>query len=141
MRSTAFLDAVNDARMHFFFDHGWPLDRFVLELIGPVLLRETIEYRHELRLGDSATVETSLVEQTPTGERFTLHNVMRRDRDNLVAVTVTSTIGWMDLERRRLTRPPDELRSIIAALPSPGHGSRGKVLADAIARRPVSART
>jgi acyl-CoA thioester hydrolase len=141
MRSTAFLDAVNDARMHFFFDHGWPVDRFVLERIGPVLLRETIEYRHELRFGDFAAVDMSLVEQTPTGERFTLHNVMRRTSDDIVAATVTSTIGWIDLDRRRLTRRPDDLSALIGALPSPGRMQRGRVLNDAIARRPVSSRT
>ena len=118
MRGTAYLDAVNDARMHFLHEHGWPLERFILERIGPVLLREEVVYRRELRLGDTATIDVSLVDQTPNGDRFTLHNVIRRDHDNAIAFAVTSRIAWINLDHRKLARPPDDLRALIAALPA-----------------------
>ncbi len=116
MRSTAYLDAVNDCRVAFFHRGGWSLERFRAAGIGPVLLREEIAYRRELRMGDAATVDQALAGLSPDGSRWKLRNTVRHD-GGAVAATVTSAGSWVDLERRRLVAPPLELFELLASLP------------------------
>jgi acyl-CoA thioester hydrolase len=116
LRSTAYLDAVNDCRMQFFHVHGWPLARFQAERIGPVLLDEHITYSRELRLGDRAVVELTLAGLRHSGAAFRFRNVVRRTDDGAVAATVTSDGAWMDLDRRRLVTPPPAVVALLDTL-------------------------
>ena len=124
MRSTAYLDAVNDCRMRYFHVHGWPVERFHAARIGPMVLGEQIVYRRELRMGDTATVEQYCAGLSPDGARWRLRNIVRRQSDGAVAATVTSDGAWVDLDRRCLVAPRDDVRALFAALAStPDHAS------------------
>jgi acyl-CoA thioester hydrolase len=116
MRSTAYLDAVNDCRMQYLHDRGWSLERFLSERVGPVLLDDQVNYRHELRLGDAATVDMALAGASLDGARVRLRNIVRREPDDKIAASVTSTIAWVDLDRRRLVVPPDDVHAVLTEL-------------------------
>jgi acyl-CoA thioester hydrolase len=116
MRSTAYLDAVNDCRVRYFHECGWPIERFHAQRIGPVLLGEQIVYSRELRMGDVALVDQCLAGLGPDGCRWRLRNVVRRQADDVVAATVTSDGAWMDLDRRCLVEPPAELMAVLLAV-------------------------
>jgi acyl-CoA thioester hydrolase len=112
MRNTAFLDAAADVRMMFFASNGFPMSEFERLRIGPVILRDELDYFRELRLLQPVRVTLETSGLSEDGTRFRLLNQFFRE-DGTCAVRVTSTGGWLDLERRKLTAPPEELRKLL----------------------------
>lgn len=108
VRNTAYLDMAADARMMYFSDHGFPIRQFEELRIGPVIMRDEIEYFRELRLLEPVTVTLSLVGLTANDVRFRFRNEFQKADGALVA-RVTSSGGWFDLSARRLTAPPEAL--------------------------------
>lgn len=108
MANTAFLDRSADTRFQFFAEHGYPGPRFVAERIGPVIVRDELAYRKELRLLEEFTVDLELHGISSDGTRFiignTFHNAARE-----VAASVISEGVWFDLDRRRPRAPPPDL--------------------------------
>jgi len=116
MRTVAYLEVAEDSRMQYFASRGYSMDSFVRNRIGPVVTSDELNYRAELRLLDPAVVRLELAGLSPDGGRFRLRNTIVR-KDGRTAATVTSTIAWLNLDERRLTTPPDDLRALIADLP------------------------
>ena len=115
MRNTTYLDLSADTRMAYFAEHGFAMEEFTRLKIGPVILRDELEYFRELRLLETVTVTLATVGLSADGSRFCLRNEFFRDGDRLAA-RVTSTGGWLDLAARRLTAPPDALRELLETL-------------------------
>ena len=115
MRNTAFLDAAADVRMMFFDAHGFPMREFERRRIGPVIRRDELEYFRELRLLEPVRVTLEAAGLSADGSRFRLVNEFFRE-DGSRAVRVTSTGGWLDLDRRKLTAPPAEVRLLLEQL-------------------------
>jgi acyl-CoA thioester hydrolase len=115
MRTTAFLGAAEDSRMQYFAANGFTMETFVAQRIGPVIQQDELRYRAELRLLEPATIELRMAGLSDDGARFRMRNTIIRD-DGAVAVTATSTGGWLDLDRRRLTAPPDALLRLLQGL-------------------------
>ena len=61
MGNTSYLAHASDTRMLFFAQHGFTLARFASEKFGPVVMRDELVYRKELRLMDEFTVDFQLV--------------------------------------------------------------------------------
>lgn len=114
MRNTAFLDASADVRMFFFDANGFSMREFERLRIGPVILRDELEYFRELRLLEPVRVTLSAREVQPDG-RFILINEFFRP-DGQRAARVTSHGAWLDLDRRRMTPPPDAVRLLLEQL-------------------------
>ena len=111
MANTAYLAKAADVRMFFFEEHGFPWEEFVRVGIGPVIQRETLEYRRELRMHESIDI-TLVVEGLSTdGSRWILANEFLRG-DGQLAAKVTSQGGWLDLKARALAAPPPTLFAI-----------------------------
>lgn len=115
MKNTAYLDKSGDIRMMYFQEHGFSMREFEARRLGPIVMRDDIEYYRELRLLDSVTVTMSLSGLSSDASRFRIQNEFFRDDGKLVA-RVTSTGGWFDLEARKLTRPPSELEQAFRSL-------------------------
>jgi acyl-CoA thioester hydrolase len=56
MRNTAFLDKSADVRMMFFAENGFPMEEFMRRKIGPVIMKDEVEYFKEVRLLDPLRV-------------------------------------------------------------------------------------
>lgn len=108
MRNSAFLDTCSNVRLLYFAANGFPADEFARRSIGPVVMHDDIRYEAEIRLLEEITVTLALAGLSDDGSRFTLRNEFRKS-DGKLAASVTSTGGWLDLARRRLTTPPAEL--------------------------------
>ncbi|HUE85890.1 MAG TPA: thioesterase family protein [Vicinamibacterales bacterium] len=50
MRNTSFLDKSADVQMMCFSENGFPMDEFIRRKIGPVIMKDEIEYFRENRL-------------------------------------------------------------------------------------------
>jgi acyl-CoA thioester hydrolase len=116
MSNTAFLDRAADTRMLFFADHGFPVARLAAEHLGPVIVRDELVYRRELRLLEEFTVDVELVGISSDGSRFQLGNTFHHPAGEVAAV-VTSEGVWFDLDKRRPRPPPPELDSVQRAIP------------------------
>jgi len=116
MRTVTYLEVAEDSRTQYFASRGYSMDSFVEHRIGPVVSRDELHYRAELRLLDAAVIRLELAGLSPDGARFRLRNTIVR-ADGRTAATVTSSIGWLDLAERRLTTPPDDLLRLVADLP------------------------
>jgi len=115
MRNTAFLDKAADVRMMFFSEHGFPMDEFIRRKIGPVVMKDEVEYFREVRLLEQMRVALAIAGLADDGSRFLLRNEFRR-ADGKPAATVTSAGGWLDLAGRKLVAPPDALLSALRSL-------------------------
>jgi len=114
MKNTAYLDAGADVRMFYFEANGFSMREFEQRRIGPVILRDELEYFRELRLLEPVRVTLSAREIGEDG-RFVLVNEFFRE-DGQRCARVTSTGAWLDLDRRKITRPPEELRLLLEKL-------------------------
>ena len=81
MRNTAYLDRSADVRMMFFSEHGFPMSEFVSRRIGPVIMKETLEYFREVALLEPIKITLSVAALADDGSRFEIVNeLFGRDR-------------------------------------------------------------
>lgn len=106
MKNTAYLDLAGDVRMIFFRERGFGISEFERLRIGPVTLRDDVEYFREMRLLDEVTVTLALAGLSPDLSRFRLRNDLL-SADGRLAARVTTSGGWLDLAARRLVPPPE----------------------------------
>lgn len=116
MRNTAFLDKSADVRMMFFADHGFPMAEFLRLKMGPVILRDEVDYHKEVALLQEVRVTISLAGLSEDGSRFKIRNDFFRP-DGKLCASVTSSGGWLDLSHRKLVAPPEALLQALRTLP------------------------
>jgi acyl-CoA thioester hydrolase len=114
MRNTAYLDKAADVRMLFFADRGFPVSEFRQQGIGPVVMKDEVEYHRECHLLDRLVVTLSLAGLALDGSHVCIRNHFFREK-KLVA-RVSSMSGWLDLKSRRLASPPPALLTILNSL-------------------------
>ena len=105
MKNIAYLDKAVDVRMMYFQEQGFPMSEFERLRLGPVIMRDEIDYYREFRLLDTITITLSLAGLNSDASRFRLCNELYR-ADGQLAARLTSAGGWLDLTKRKLTIPP-----------------------------------
>lgn len=115
MRNTAFLDKCVDVRMMFFAENGFPMDELMRQRIGPVVMKDEVEYFKEVRLLEPLRITLMGAGLADDGSRFAIRNEFWREDGKLIA-RVTSTGGWLDLTTRRLIVPPEALQAALRSL-------------------------
>jgi acyl-CoA thioester hydrolase len=116
MRNTSYLDKSADIRMMFFAENGFPMREFVSLNLGPVIMRDEVEYFKEVGLLEGLTATLSLAGLADDGSRFVMRNEFFRE-DRTLTARVTSIGGWLDLSARRLVAPPGRLLDALRSLP------------------------
>lgn len=115
MKNTAYLDMSGDVRMMYFADHGFSMREFERSRMGPVILRDELDYYKEMRLLESIRVNLQLAGLSADASRFCFRNEFFREDGKPVA-RVNSTGGWLDLVARRLVAPPEQLAQLLRDL-------------------------
>jgi acyl-CoA thioester hydrolase len=108
MRNTAYLDRSADVLMMYFSENGFPMTEFMRLRIGPVIMKDEIEYFREVQMLETLKVTLSQAGHAQDGSRFLIRNEIYRS-DGKLAARVTSAGGWLDLSNRRLIVPPEAL--------------------------------
>lgn len=116
MKNTAFLDKSADLRMMFFAEHGFPMAEFTRLRLGPVVMKDEVEYRKEVGLLQEIVVTLAIAGHSEDGSRFVLRNEILR-LDGTLCARVTSAGGWLDLAARKLITPPEALLRAMQSLP------------------------
>lgn len=78
-------------------------DQLMARRTGPVLLSTTVHFRSELRAEDE--IDVTCVAKFGTGKTFTLEQSIVKT-DGTLSAEVSSVLGMMDLEARRLFADP-----------------------------------
>lgn len=115
MRNTAFLDRAADVRMMFFAEHGFPMQAFTSQRVGPVIMKDELQYFREIALLEEFNVSLVLAGLSQDGSRFLMRNDVTSANGKLCA-RVTSSGGWLDLSARKLVVPPTELLAALGEL-------------------------
>ena len=115
MRNTAFLDKSADVRVMYFAANGFPASEFARLRMGPVVMKDEVDYRREVNLLDEIRVTLALAGHAEDGSRFIVRNEIFRT-DGTLCARVTSSGGWMDLAARKLVAPPEPLFRAMNAL-------------------------
>ncbi len=92
MRNTAFLDKSADVRRMFFSANRFPIDEFIRRKIGPVILKDEVEYFKEIRLLEELRVTLAIAGAAEDGSDFLMRNEFWR-ADGKLAAKVTSAGG------------------------------------------------
>src|SRR5215470_6547894 len=88
MENTAYLDKAADVRQMFLIEHGFPMDELVRLKIGPVVMKDEVEYFREVGLQQEITVTATLAGHALDGSRFLLrHEIFRHDGKPAARVT------------------------------------------------------
>jgi acyl-CoA thioester hydrolase len=108
MRNTAFLDKSADVRMMYFSENGFPAGEFSRLRLGPVVMKDELEYRREVNLLQEINVTLAIAGHSDDGSRFVLRNEIF-SADGTLCARVTSWGGWLDRTARKLVSPPEAL--------------------------------
>ncbi len=114
LRNTAYSEYGIETRLGFLAGLGWPYARFVEHGIGPVILREEIDYLRELHLGQTVEVSLRALGGSPDGARFKLVHGLVAEGETAARIVLGG--GGLDLRRRRLAAPPAELHQAMQTL-------------------------
>jgi acyl-CoA thioester hydrolase len=115
MKNTAYLDVSGDVRMMYFVEQGFSMREFERLKIGPVVMKDELEYFREMRLLESIKVNFQVAGLSPDVSRYCFRNEFFREDGKIVA-RITSSGGWLGLESRRLVVPPEQLAKAILDL-------------------------
>lgn len=116
MRHNAYADLCTHTRMEWLAAAGFGMDAFRAHALGPVLFRESTEYRREIHLGERITIDVQIAAASPDHSRWTLRQQLFKP-DGQLAARYEVAGAWMDMRSRKLTAPPPALAAILAALP------------------------
>ncbi len=74
MRNTAYLDKSGDIRMMFFAENGFSANEFSKLRIGPVIMKDELQYFREVNLLDEIRVTIDIAGLSENGSRFCIRN-------------------------------------------------------------------
>ena len=109
MANTAYLDKSGDVRLMFFAANYFSGKQMARLRIGPVIMKDNLEYYKEIGLMESITCSLYIAGLSKDGSRFKLRNEFRNEKGELAA-QVTSVGGWLDLNTRKLIIPPEKIQ-------------------------------
>ena len=115
MRNSAYLDKCSDVRVMYFAEHGFPAAEFMRLRIGPVIMKDELEYFREIGLLEAMKVTYTQAGLSEDGSRFLVRNEFYK-ADGKLSARVTSTGGWLDLTTRKLIVPPTAMLQAMQAL-------------------------
>ena len=116
MRNTACLDKSADVRITYFSENGFSMQEFMRLRLGPVIIRDELDYHREVSLLEDLRATLELAALAADGSRFAIQNSFYRLDGQRVA-RVKSTGGWLDLTVRKLVGSPEGLLAALQRAP------------------------
>jgi acyl-CoA thioester hydrolase len=107
LRNTAYSEFGIETRVGFLADHGFSVNRLREVGMGPVILREELDYLREVHLGETVECDLQRLGLSPDGVRWRLAHDLRKGGKQVARIVLLG--GWLDLVNRRLAPPPAEL--------------------------------
>jgi len=119
LRHSVYYDYGAFCRITFLNSQGLTPAFMMEHSIGPILFREECVFRKEVRLGDTLQIDLQLVSSTSNFGRWTIrHNIVKNG--SILAAVITVDGAWIDVNRRKLTTPPEEVHNTFNEMPRVG---------------------
>lgn len=113
--NTSYMDLAVDVRMFYFAENGFPIEEFQRRRFGPVILKDEVEYFREFHLLDQIRITFQGAGISEDASRFKIRNEFFRE-DGKLAARLSTTGGWLDLDKRKLIVPPERLADAMRRL-------------------------
>lgn len=120
MRHTAYNDYAAEVRSRFFASHGFSLGDFVKHNIGPILFSENTKFYREILIGEDIKANLILIGASKKFERFKFKHQIIKENE-VLAAEIEIYGAWIDLTKRKLTAPPEEMINIFKLLKKPSN--------------------
>ncbi len=116
LRHSAYNDYAAQVRVSFFKDFGFSVEKLAKLMIGPILFSEYTKFLREVGMNDSITGDIKVASMRKDASRWKIvHQIFRSD--GVLSAVITVEGAWMDLNTRKLTIPPPEIRDMIEHMP------------------------
>ena len=115
MAGTAYLNKCVDVRLMLFAKSGFPASELARLKIGPVAMRDELEYFREVGLLQEIVVTNALAGLSSDGSRWAVRQEILRT-DGKLCARIKSVGGWLDLAVRKLVAPPENMLAVFKAL-------------------------
>jgi acyl-CoA thioester hydrolase len=113
---SAYINAAGELRYHFFWEHGFPPEKFEQLGSGPVYTAIHAEFLREVRLGETVTITYVVSGLSPQGGRWRVqHDVLKSNGKKAVSLEVEGVI--LHLTTRKPILPPPELLEMFQLIP------------------------
>jgi acyl-CoA thioester hydrolase len=111
-----YINAAGDVRYRFFWDHGFPPEKFEQIGMGPVYTAIHAEFLREVRLGETLTINYEVSGLSPQGVRWRVHHdIFKANGKKAVRLDVEGVI--LDMAARKPTLPVPELLELFQLIP------------------------
>lgn len=116
VRHSAYYDYGASARIDFLQQNGITLQLMKDKAFGLVIFREECVFKKEITINDKITIDVVLLKATPDYSRWSLQHKIFINGDTVSAV-LTLDGSWIDVIKRKLTVPPEEVTNTFGSLP------------------------
>jgi acyl-CoA thioester hydrolase len=116
MRHTAYNDYAAEVRVRFFKKMGLSITEFAKLNVGPILFKEETNFKREIHLGETITVNMILEESSKQLERWRFSHQVFNEKGE-VAAEIFVYGAWIDLIKRKLTTIPSQYHHIFEEIP------------------------
>lgn len=105
LRHSAYLDYGALLRTRFLTDHDLPTKKLLDHQIGPIVFREEVFYKREIRMEDKIIGTQILTRARSDYSRWSMQHELIK-ADGTIAAVINLDGAWLDLSKRKLTTPP-----------------------------------
>lgn len=117
VRNTAYSDFGTQGRIAFLNEYGITMAFWQQLNLGPVLVREELLYKRELRMLDQITVTCEVKKASRDYKKFVIvQHILNAEGKEAARITTESL--WISLETRRVVNPPPEMLEKMLRMPT-----------------------
>lgn len=84
--------------------------------LGPILLKESCEFRREIHFGDALEVRLWISEHRPDYSRFVIEHELIKN-ESILSARISVEIAWIDTTLRKMAKLPEPLQEMIQRMP------------------------
>lgn len=117
VRHSAYYEYGAHVRIKFFEECGYFAHTMNELNIGPILFKEECSFIREIRPHETIRINLLKGDITENASRWTFHHEFFNRNDKKVA-HITLNGAWIDLTKRKLTTPPNDLAQKLHLLPN-----------------------
>ena len=112
----AYINAAGDVRYHYFWEHGFPPEKFEQLGMGPVYTTIHADFLREVLLGETVTITYVVSGLSPLGGRWRVHHdFLKSNGKKAVNLDIEGVI--LDLTTRKRVLPSPELLQAFNLIP------------------------
>ena len=115
LRNTVYVDFADQTRVAYFHSRGYDFKRFIQEGYGPVILKVTSTYLKEVVLHEAISIDCKAAYIAEDSTRWIIVHQVFKENGSLAA-TIRVEGGFLDLSKRKLTAPHQDVKDIMAAM-------------------------